>query len=48
MPANLATTARRDGDAYRLNGAKQWISLADMADHFLVFATVDGARATRA
>ncbi len=35
---NLQTTARRDGDAYRLNGQKIWISLADIADHFLVFA----------
>ena len=38
---NLQTTARRDGDAYRLNGQKIWISLADIADHFLVFASVD-------
>ncbi len=38
---NLATTARRDGDVYRLNGQKIWISLADLADHFLVFASVD-------
>jgi glutaryl-CoA dehydrogenase (non-decarboxylating) len=38
---NLATTARRDGDAYVLNGGKIWISLADLADHFLVFATVN-------
>jgi len=38
---NLATTARRDGDRYILNGSKIWISLADTADHFLVFATVD-------
>jgi glutaryl-CoA dehydrogenase (non-decarboxylating) len=42
--ANLATTARRQGDEYILNGSKVWISLADMADHFLVFATVDRAR----
>ena len=41
--ANLATTARRDGDRYILNGSKVWISLADTADHFLVFATVDRA-----
>ena len=27
--ANLATTARRDGDTYVLNGQKIWISLAD-------------------
>jgi glutaryl-CoA dehydrogenase (non-decarboxylating) len=38
---NLATTARRDGDSYVLNGHKIWISLADIADHFLVFASVD-------
>jgi glutaryl-CoA dehydrogenase (non-decarboxylating) len=41
--AALATTARRDGDDYVLNGSKMWISLADIADHFLVFATVDRA-----
>ena len=39
--AALTTTARRDGDSYVLNGSKLWISLADLADHFLVFATVD-------
>ena len=39
--ANLSTTARRDGDRYLLNGSKIWISLADVADNFLVFATVD-------
>jgi glutaryl-CoA dehydrogenase (non-decarboxylating) len=38
---NLQATARKDGDAYRLNGQKIWISLADIADHFLVFASVD-------
>jgi glutaryl-CoA dehydrogenase (non-decarboxylating) len=42
--ANLATTARRDGDRYILNGSKIWISLADTADHFLVFATVDRSK----
>jgi glutaryl-CoA dehydrogenase (non-decarboxylating) len=41
---NLSTTARRDGDAYRLNGQKIWISLADIADHFLVFASVDRSK----
>jgi glutaryl-CoA dehydrogenase (non-decarboxylating) len=41
----IETTAVRDGDAYVLNGAKMWISLAAVADHFLVFASVDrGAR----
>ena len=39
--AALQTTARHDGDEYVLNGSKIWISLADVADHFLVFATVD-------
>ena len=43
-PANLQTTARRDGDEYVLNGQKIWISLADLADHFLVFATVDRSK----
>ena len=37
----LESTARRDGDSYVLNGHKIWISLADIADHFLVFASVD-------
>jgi glutaryl-CoA dehydrogenase (non-decarboxylating) len=46
--ANLSTTARRDGDSYVLNGAKMWISLADVADHFLVFATLDRAQKHRA
>ncbi len=45
--ANLQATARRDGDAYVLNGQKQWISLADVADHFLVFATVDRSKGWR-
>jgi glutaryl-CoA dehydrogenase (non-decarboxylating) len=42
--ANLASTARRDGDRYILNGSKVWISLADTADHFLVFASVDRSK----
>jgi len=42
--ANLATTARRDGDSYVLNGQKIWISIADLADHFLVFASVDRSK----
>src|SRR3954470_21154496 len=45
--ASLSTTARRDGAGYRLNGQKIWISLADIADHFLVFATVDRSRGHR-
>src|SRR4029078_4213587 len=42
--ANLSATARRDGDGYRLNGQKLWISLADIADHFLVFASTDRSK----
>ncbi|MDQ3674823.1 MAG: acyl-CoA dehydrogenase family protein, partial [Gemmatimonadota bacterium] len=37
----IETTAVRDGDSYVINGAKMWISLADVADHFLVFASID-------
>jgi len=42
--AALATTARHQGDVYVLNGNKIWISLADLADHFLVFASVDRSK----
>ncbi|MEO6349079.1 MAG: acyl-CoA dehydrogenase family protein [Candidatus Limnocylindrales bacterium] len=42
--ASIATAARRDGESYVLNGQKAWISLADIADHFLVFASVDRAK----
>jgi glutaryl-CoA dehydrogenase (non-decarboxylating) len=45
--AALRTTARRDGDDYVLDGSKIWISLADVADHFLVFATLDRAKRHR-
>ncbi|MDP8904931.1 MAG: acyl-CoA dehydrogenase family protein [Chloroflexota bacterium] len=45
--ANLSTSARRDGDDYVLNGQKVWISLADIADHFLVFATLDRSQGRR-
>jgi len=33
--AAIASTARRDGDEYVLNGEKMWISLASRADHVL-------------
>lgn len=36
--ANIQTSARREGNTYRLNGEKMWISLATKADHFLVIA----------
>ncbi|MCC7023857.1 MAG: acyl-CoA dehydrogenase family protein [Thermomicrobiales bacterium] len=38
---SIESTYVRDGDSYVLNGAKMWISLADIADHFLVFASFD-------
>lgn len=37
----IQTTAVRDGDNYILNGEKMWISLADIADQFLIFAWTD-------
>ena len=34
----IATTARRDGHGYVLNGTKTWISNGGIADHYIVFA----------
>jgi acyl-CoA dehydrogenase len=34
----MTTTARRDGDAYVIDGAKTWISNAGLADRYTVFA----------
>lgn len=39
--AAMASTAKRDGDKYILNGEKMWISLATKAHHFLVVAKTD-------
>src|SRR5207237_352168 len=39
--ASMKTTARRNGDRYLLNGSKNWISYANVADHALVFAKTD-------
>ena len=39
--ASMRTTARRDGDAYVLNGSKIFISNGDVADVIVLFATVD-------
>jgi glutaryl-CoA dehydrogenase (non-decarboxylating) len=41
--AGMKTTARREGDVYVLNGQKNWISYASVADHELVFAKTDAA-----
>lgn len=45
--AAIRTTARRQGDFYILNGEKTWISLADLADHFLVIAKTDPEKGHR-
>jgi glutaryl-CoA dehydrogenase (non-decarboxylating) len=37
----IQSVAVRAGGGYRLTGEKMWISLADVADHFLVFAWSD-------
>jgi glutaryl-CoA dehydrogenase (non-decarboxylating) len=37
----IQTVAIKKGDRYRLTGEKMWISLADVADNFLVFAWTD-------
>jgi glutaryl-CoA dehydrogenase (non-decarboxylating) len=40
----IQTTAVKKGDRYLITGEKSWISLADVADHFLVFAWTDAAK----
>ena len=39
--AAMRTSARREGGVYVLNGQKNWISYATVADHALVFAKTD-------
>jgi alkylation response protein AidB-like acyl-CoA dehydrogenase len=46
-PADLRTQAVRDGDFYRLNGTKQFISNAAEADLLVVFAKTDLAGGAR-
>ena len=44
-PANMKTTAVRDGDHWVLNGAKRWIGLGNIADVAIVWAMAeDGVR----
>lgn len=42
--AAMQTTATKQGDYYILNGSKTWISLCDVADHFLIFAYTDKSK----
>ena len=45
--ANLATTARRDGDTYVLDGEKTWISNGGIAGLYVVFARTGEAPGAR-
>jgi len=45
--ASVATRAERVPGGYRLTGRKAWIGLAGVADHFLLFATLDPAAGHR-
>jgi len=38
---SMESTARREGDNYILNGQKNWISYANVADNLMVFAKTD-------
>jgi acyl-CoA dehydrogenase len=43
----IATTAERDGEGWRLNGQKTWISNGGIAAHYVVFARTGEAAGTR-
>jgi alkylation response protein AidB-like acyl-CoA dehydrogenase len=43
--AALATTATRNGDGYRLDGTKIWVSNGSLAGLFLIFAQAEGGAA---
>jgi alkylation response protein AidB-like acyl-CoA dehydrogenase len=40
-PASMRTTACRDGDEWVINGSKNWITNAGIADFYVVFAVTD-------
>jgi alkylation response protein AidB-like acyl-CoA dehydrogenase len=40
-PAAMRTTAVRDGDSWVINGTKNWITNASIADFYVVFAVTD-------
>lgn len=41
---SMSSNAVLEGDYYKLNGQKTWISLCDVADHFIVFAYTDRSK----
>ncbi len=45
--ASMTTTAVRDGDVYRINGSKYWISNSGVADTYTVFAKTNPAAGHR-
>ena len=45
--SGMGSRARREGSDYVLSGEKMWITLADVADRFLVFAKTDPDKGTR-
>ena len=46
-PANLRSTAKKDGDYYILNGEKMWVSLAHVADNYVVYVKTDTSKGAR-
>src|SRR5215210_2676091 len=40
-PGSMRTSARRDGDEWVINGTKNWITNAGVADFYVVFAVTD-------
>jgi len=40
----MRSSAKRDGNGWMLNGEKMWISLGDVADHFLFFCWTDAEK----
>lgn len=42
--AAIETSAKKDGEYYVINGQKTWISLSDVAEHFIVFAYTDKSK----
>ena len=45
--ASITTTAKPDGDGYRLSGSKAWISNAGAAELYVIFATTNPALRSR-